>query len=220
MLYPSNLEKKINFKKIKELLKAECSSSLGMEYVDKVAFSSDPKLVNKLLDQTQEFLDILISGESFPASNFTNLNPYLEKAKLEGAFLDQEEFHEVKLSLNTLQGCIKFFSKYGESYPALSQLLGLVLDLDLGLLKAIELVVDEKGQIRSNASKELQLIRNQIIYEEGRLRKVMDRIFKEARAKGLTPEDSAITIRSGRMVIPVAAENKRKLRGFIHDESA
>lgn len=220
MLYPSNLEKKINFKKIKELLKAECSSSLGMEYVDKVAFSSDPKLVNKLLDQTQEFLDILISGESFPASNFTNLNPYLEKAKLEGAFLDQEEFHEVKLSLNTLQGCIKFFSKYGESYPALSQLLGLVLDLDLGLLKAIELVVDEKGQIRSNASKELQLIRNQIIYEESRLRKVMDRIFKEARAKGLTPEDSAITIRSGRMVIPVAAENKRKLRGFIHDESA
>jgi DNA mismatch repair protein MutS2 len=66
----------------------------------------------------------------------------------------------------------------------------------------------------------LQLIRAQIIYEEGRLRKVMDRIFKEARAKGLTPEDASMTIRGGRLVIPVAAENKRKLRGFIHDESA
>lgn len=220
MLYPSNLEQKINFQKIKELLKEECSSTLGAQFVDKVAFSSDIKLVTKLLDQSQEFLDILVSGESFPASNFTNLNPYLEKAKLEGAFLDQDEFHEIKLSLQTLKGCLTFFSKFGEEYPALSQLLGLVMDLDLGLLKAIELIIDEKGIMRSNASRELQLIRNQIIFEEGRLRKVMDRIFKEARGKGLTPEDSSITIRSGRMVIPVAAENKRKLRGFIHDESA
>jgi DNA mismatch repair protein MutS2 len=220
MQYPSNLDQKINFIKIKELLKEECSSPLGQEYVDKVSFCSDFKLVSKLLDQTEEFLNILISGESFPSSNFTNMTPFLEKAKLEGAFLDQEEFYEVKLALQTLKGCISFFQKNGEQYPALSNLLGLLLDLDLGLLKAIDQIIDEKGKIRSNASKELQLIRNQLIYEESRLRKVMERIFKDARAKGLTPEDSAMTIRGGRMVIPVAAENKRKLRGFIHDESA
>ena len=220
MLYPSNLEQKINFVKIKDQLKEECTSALGQEYVDKIAFSSDFKLVNKLLDQTEEFLSILISGEVFPSSNFTNLTPYLEKAKLEGAFLEQDEFYEVKLALQTLKSCIVFFQKNGELYPALSQLLGLVLELDLGLLRAIDQIIDEKGKVRSNASKELQLIRNQLIYEESRLRKVMERIFKDARAKGLTPDDAAMTIRGGRMVIPVAAENKRKLRGFIHDESA
>ncbi|GMQ29371.1 endonuclease MutS2 [Algoriphagus confluentis] len=220
MLYPSNLEQKINFVKIKEQLKEECTSPLGQEYVDKIAYSSDFKLVNKLLDQTEEFLSILISGEVFPSSNFTNLTPYLEKAKLEGAFLEQDEFYEVKLALQTLKSCIVFFQKNGELYPALSQLLGLVLELDLGLLRAIDQIIDEKGKVRNNASKELQLIRNQLIYEESRLRKVMERIFKDARAKGLTPEDAAMTIRGGRMVIPVAAENKRKLRGFIHDESA
>ncbi|WP_026953450.1 endonuclease MutS2 [Algoriphagus mannitolivorans] len=220
MLYPSNLEQKINFVKIKEHLKEECTSSLGQEYVDKVSFSSDYNLVGKLLDQTSEFLDILISGEIFPSSNFTNLNPFLEKAKLEGAFLDQEEFYEVKMALQTLKSCVVFFQKNGEQYPALSNLLGLLLDLDMGLLKVIDQIIDEKGKIRSNASKELQLIRTQLLYEETRLRKVMERIFKDARAKGLTPEDAAMTIRGGRMVIPVAAENKRKLRGFIHDESA
>ena len=220
MLYPSNLDQKINFVKIKELLKAECTSSLGQEYVDKVAFSSDFNLVQRLLDQTEEFKKILISGEIFPSSNFTNLNPFLEKAKIPGAFLDQEEFYEVKLALQTLRGCVVFFQKNGESYPTLSALLGLLLDLDMGLLRVIDQVIDEKGKIRSNASKELQLIRTQLLYEEGRLRKVMERIFKDARAKGLTPEDASMTIRGGRMVIPVAAENKRKLRGFIHDESA
>ncbi len=220
MLYPSNLEHKINFVKIKELIKSECTSALGMEYVDRITFSSDYRLVSKLLDQTEEFRQILVSGEIFPSSNFTNLNPFLEKAKLENAFLDEEEFYEVKLSLHTLRGCISFFKKYGEQYPVLSQLLGLLMDLDLGLLKDIDLVIDEKGKMKSTASRELQLIRNQVIFEEGRLRKVMERVFKEARGRGLTPEDSAITIRGGRMVIPVLAENKRKLRGFIHDESA
>lgn len=220
MFYPSNLEQKINFLKIKDLLKDECTSSLGKEYVDRMAFSSDYNLVTKLLDQTEEFRRIIISGELFPSSHFTNLTPYLEKAKLEGAFLDEEDFFELKGALLTLKGCISFFQKNSEFYPVLSQLLGLLIDLDLGLLKAIDAIIDEKGKIRSNASKELQLIRAQIIYEEGRLRKVMDRIFKEARAKGLTPEDASMTIRGGRLVIPVAAENKRKLRGFIHDESA
>ncbi|KAI9550157.1 MutS protein like protein 4 [Daphnia sinensis] len=185
-----------------------------------MAFSSDYNLVTKLLDQTEEFQKIIISGEIFPSSNFTNLTPYLEKAKLEGAFLDEEDFHEIKGALLTLKSCISFFQKNAEIYPVLSQLLGLLLELDLGLLKTIDVIIDEKGKMRSNASKELQLIRAQIIYEEGRLRKVMDRIFKEARAKGLTPEDASMTIRAGRLVIPVAAENKRKLRGFIHDESA
>ncbi|WP_026969423.1 endonuclease MutS2 [Algoriphagus terrigena] len=220
MLYPSNLDQKINFVKIKDLLKAECTSSLGRDFVDKVSFSSDFNLVQRLLDQTDEFMKILISGEIFPSSNFTNLNPYLEKAKLPGAFLDQEEFYEVKLALQTLRSCVVFFQKNGEAYPTLSALLGLLIDLDMSLLKGIDLIIDEKGKMRSNASKELQLIRTQLLYEEGRLRKVMERIFKDARAKGLTPEDAAMTIRGGRLVIPVAAENKRKLRGFIHDESA
>jgi len=220
MLYPSNLEQKVNFIKIKELLKGECTSSLGQGYVDQITFSKDFGLVQRLLDQTEEFRQLLLAGEPFPSSHFTNLNPYLEKAKLEGAFLEQDEFQEIKLALHTLQSCISFFQKFGDSYPTLKALLGLLLDLDLKLLREIDQVLDEKGKLRSNASKELQLIRTQLLYEESRLRKVMERVFKEARAKGLVPDDSAMTIRGGRMVIPIAAENKRKLRGFIHDESA
>uniref|UniRef100_UPI004048C5B6 endonuclease MutS2 n=1 Tax=Algoriphagus sp. TaxID=1872435 RepID=UPI004048C5B6 len=220
MLYPSNLEQKVNFIKIKELIKAECTSSLGQGFVDQITFSKDFGLVQRLLDQTEEFRQLLLAGEPFPSSHFTNLNPYLEKAKLEGSFLEQDEFQEIKLALQTLQLCISFFQKFGESYPTLKALLGLLLDLDLKLLREIDQVLDEKGKLRSNASKELQLIRIQLLYEESRLRKVMERVFKEARAKGLVPDDSAMTIRGGRMVIPIAAENKRKLRGFIHDESA
>jgi DNA mismatch repair protein MutS2 len=219
MLYPKNIEEKINFTKIRELLKEECSGPLGVDFVQKMSFSKDPNLVAKLLTQTDEFKKIIESGELFPSSNFTNIYPYLEKARIEYNFLYEEEFHEIRLSLFTLSRCIDFFRDHEEDYPNLFQLLGLV-NLDNTLLKAIERIIDEKGKVRNNASQELSLIRSQILYEENRLRKVLDRIFREAKAKGLTPEDASVTIRGGRMVIPVLAENKRKIKGFIHDESA
>lgn len=219
MLYPGNLESKINFDKIKNLIKEECTSSLGTDFVSKVAFSKDIQLVNRLLDQTEEFRQILLSGENFPASNFLNIYPYLNKSKVEGTFLYEEEFQEIRMSLITLRGCVDFFNKFQEEYPQLFQLLGMV-SLDNTLLRAIERVLDEKGKIKNNATKELSLIRSQIIYEESRLRKVLDSIFRSAKAKGYTPEDASITIRGGRMVMPVLAENKRKIKGFIHDESA
>src|SRR5690554_709624 len=219
MLYPVNLESKINFDKIKALIKEACSSSLGSDFVEKIAFSKDIRLVSRLLDQTEEFRQILLSGETFPASNYLNIFPYLNKAKVAGTFLYEDEFHEIRLSLITLRACVDFFSKFQEEYPQLFQLLGMVT-LDQTLLRAIERVLDEKGKIRNNATKELSLIRSQIIYEESRLRKVMDSVFRLAKSKGYIPDDASITIRGGRMVMPVLAENKRKIQGFIHDESA
>lgn len=219
MLYPQNVEEKISFTKIRELLKEECSGPLGIQFVDKMSFSKDLSLVSRLLEQTDEFKKIIGSGELFPSSNYTDANPYLDKARIEGSFLDQEEFHEIRLSLFTLSRCIEFFKDHEEAYPSLFALLGLVA-LDNTLLRAIERILDEKGKIRNNASQELSLIRSQILYEENRLRKVLDRIFREAKSKGMTPDDASITVRGGRMVIPVLAENKRKIKGFIHDESA
>jgi DNA mismatch repair protein MutS2 len=219
MLYPVNLENKINFDKIKELIREECSSSLGADFVGKIAFAKDIHLVNRLLDQTEEFRQIILSGESFPASNYLNIFPYLQKSKVEGTFLYEDEFQEIKLSLITLRGCVDFFDKYKEDYPQLFLLLGMV-SLDNTLLRAIERMLDEKGKIKNNATKELGLIRSQIIYEESRLRKVLDTVFRAAKAKGYIPEDATVTIRGGRMVMPVLAENKRKIKGFIHDESA
>jgi len=218
-IYPSNLEQKINFDKIKDLIKAYCTSTLGTDFVDKITFSRDPRLIQRLLDQTEEFRKVLVSGEMFPASNFINIHPYLDKARVEGTFLYEDEFHEIKLGLSTLAACVDFLKSHESEYPQLFELLGMVND-DRTLIRAIDRVMDEKGKIRNNATAELSMIRNQLIYEENRLRKVLEGVFRAAKAQGLTPDDAAITIRSGRMVMPVLAEYKRRIKGFIHDESA
>ena len=52
------------------------------------------------------------------------------------------------------------------------------------------------------------------------MRKLADQIFRDAVGSNWVPEGALPTIRDGRVVIPIHAEHKRKLKGFIMDESA
>lgn len=73
--------------------------------------------------------------------------------------------------------------------------------------------------MKDNASPELQSIRRQLVSQENDLRKKLDSILRNARSNGWVSDDFSLTLRNGRMVIPLAAEHKRKIKGFIHDES-
>ncbi|MBX2840470.1 MAG: Smr/MutS family protein, partial [Flammeovirgaceae bacterium] len=81
-------------------------------------------------------------------------------------------------------------------------------------------VIDEKGVMRDNASPELSRIRQRINSEQNNLRKKLDQILRNFKSLGIAKDGVSATIREGRMVIPIGAEYKRKVKGFIHDTSA
>jgi DNA mismatch repair protein MutS2 len=221
MLYPKNIEQKIGFDSVRELLRQHCSSSLGTAFVDKIKFSTSFDQVAKLCRQTEEFRQILISQEPFPSAGFLDVQEQLDKARIEGTFLLEEEFQDLKLSLQTLFSARAFFEpeERQRDYPLLAELSG-AIRLDKSLLHSIDAKIDDKGHLRNNASRELMQIRQALNSEQQRARRVLDQAMRNARSKGYTPEDVSLTIRGGRMVIPVLAEHKRKIKGFIHDESA
>jgi DNA mismatch repair protein MutS2 len=219
MLYPDNLEQKIGFDQVRQLLRQCCLSSLGTSFVDKIRFTDDVGLLNKLLGQTREFMHILASGEAFPSSNFLPFDKQLDKARLEGAYLQEEELHGLRLSLQTIAACLRFFKGREEQYPQLTEL-GVAIWLDARLLLDIERVLDENGRLRDNASPELQKIRRTLIAEQTRARRTLDSILRTAISAGYAEEGSSLTIRNGRLVIPLPAEHKRRIRGFVQDESA
>ena len=219
MLYPKNIEQKVGFDKIRQILSDLCLSSLGEFYLEKLRFSDDYELISKLTKQTQEFKQILEFDEPFPAQNFLDAKPALQKANIEGVFLSEEEFFELKISLQAVQQCYLYLHNRSETYPSLAELLKLV-ELDKHLFKRLDQTIDERGKIRDTASPALQNIRKQIIAEQNNLRKTTDKILRQAKQAGWANEDAGLTIRAGRIVIPIATEHKRKLKGFIHDESA
>lgn len=219
MLYPKNLEEKLGFDKIRAILSENCESSLGRQFVSKIKFSSEKKSIDRWLEQTDEFTRIIQSSELFPNSNYIDVTTHLKKAQVENAFLSEDEFFDLLLVFKTADKCLDFFREKHEEYPELAQLTHPIL-WNEDLLWSLERKFDERGKLKDNASDLLYEIRKGIHTEQQRLRKVLDGILKKAQKEGFTPDDVSVTIREGRMVIPVLVEHKRRIRGFIHGESA
>lgn len=219
MVFPSEFELKLGFDQIRHRLKNYCLSPLGIRLVDEMDFSTDFTAIQTLLKQNLEFKLILEKGDEFPASNYSDPTEYFKTAAVEDSFLEEDAFHTILLSLQTILACRKFLVTNQEPYPELFKLTQPV-SISLELVKAIESKFDDKGQVRDNASAELGKIRKRIRDEQFRVKRLVDQIFRQAVGHGWVPEGSSTTIRDGRLVIPVLAEHKRKLSGFIMDESA
>ncbi|WP_419800381.1 endonuclease MutS2 [Mucilaginibacter sp.] len=218
MIYPKNSEDKLGFTEIKQLIKAKCLSIMGQEMVDKIQVMINFDQIQKFLRQTAEFKSILMGDTALPISNFHDLKTLAKKARLEGAFLSEDEFFQVQQSLMTVFAVLAYFNDRAGLYPNLEALFE-HLPIEKNILKAIDQILDTKGKIRPNASRELQDITSAIAQAEQAARKTIEQIFKNAGNNGWTA-DGSLTVRDGRLCIPLLAENKRKLKGFIHDESS
>lgn len=221
MLYPKDLEQKLGFDRIRELLNDLCLSPLGQAFVQKIRFSENFAVIDKLTRQTAEMKEILVeaTGE-FPAQNYLDATAALDKVRIEGMLLSLEEFFDLKLSLRTIRQILKFLADQEEGrFPFLRELAGNVT-VEKTVTDAIDRIIDDRGLMRDNASPELQDIRRRLIAEAVGVRKKLDSMLRHAKNSGWVGDDVSLTVRNGRMVIPISAEHKRKLKGFVHDESS
>ncbi|WP_158828550.1 endonuclease MutS2 [Mucilaginibacter lacusdianchii] len=218
MLYPQNSADKLGFTEVKELIKAHCLSTMGQQMVDKIQVMNNYDQIRKFLSQAHEFKNILQNDAALPINHFFDIKALANKARIEGAFLLEDEFFQIQISLATVFAVIGYFNEREGQYPNLEALFE-HLPIEKAILKKIDLVIDQKGKIRPNASRDLMEITSGIAKAEQDARRKIDQIFKSATSNGWTA-DGTLTVRDGRLCIPLLAENKRKLKGFIHDESA
>jgi DNA mismatch repair protein MutS2 len=218
MIYPDNCLERLGFNEIRQLIYKHCLSPMGQYMVGKMQVITKFDQINKFLRQTKEFKNILENQEPLQISSFFDIKILAEKTRVEGSYLTEEEVFQIYLSLQTVFSVLRFFEERKDVYPNLEALFE-HLPVEKNILKKIETVLDPKGKIKPNASSKLQEIIGDIAKGEQEVRKRMDVIYKQAVASNWVA-DGSLTVRDGRICIPILAENKRKLKGFIHDESA
>jgi DNA mismatch repair protein MutS2 len=219
MIYPDAFEQKLGFDQIRNKLKSYCLSHAGEEWVDRMRFSSEFSFIKALLKQNLEFRMILEKGEAFPDRHFFDPAEWLRKVALEGNWLEADEFLHMAYSLETIVACRLFLSKNAELYPELYKLSAPVV-ITNDLSNRVFATIDDKAVVRDSASPELASIRKRLRDEKSRIRKLTDQIFRAAVGEQWVPDGALPTIREGRVVIPILAEHKRRMKGFILDESA
>lgn len=220
MIYPRNFEQKIGFDIIREKLKANCLSSRGQYFVDKIRFTKDFDIVKRLIDQVEEFRQILLFAESFPSQDYLDLSSELNRIQIPGTIIEIEALFDLKSSIKTILDILLFFKKSEEEDYRNLKVLAQDIYIDNLISKKIDSIVDKKGEILDSASPELKEIRQKQRKKHTLIDRKISENLKNAKHQGWTNNDVEATLRNGRLVIPVAATYKRKLRGFIHDESA
>ncbi len=220
LVYPETFEVKIGFDKIRELLKGRCLSDLGKELVDEIRFVSDFDRLKEDLSLVNEFVFILREMENFPTSYYFDLRESLAKIRVEGRFLEVQELFDLKRSLETISGIVRFLKQTKDKqFPCLKRLLSNVQVYPY-VIERIDAILNKYGKIKDNASPELARIRKELISKQSGVSKRLHAILKKAQDDGLVEEDASVAIRDGRAVIPVASAFKRKLNGIVHDESS
>ncbi len=224
MIYPENFEEKTGFDRIRQMLSDNCLSSLGRKEVEDIRFLTKQADIEKLQNQTEEFRQILLLGELFPASNYYDPEKIFSHLRPEETFIEPEDMLELKRSLETIRKIISFLRQKNKEEDSLKYpwLFALTegLELDPGIIKRIEAIIDEKAVVKSNASPRLSKIRQSKQELEVKANRKISQVMNQGKSQCWIDQDIELALRNGRQVIPVSASSKRRIRGFIHDQSA
>jgi len=175
---------------------------------------TDPVIVSRLLDETEQALSLLVfkgkPGFSAPDGVINSV----DRAE-KGAMLTMPEL----LNIASLLRAVSSVKKYpeGKDVPALEPYFSSLIDAR-GLAEEIGMKIIGEDQMADDASTELYRIRRDIRRAEQSVRETLSSITLGENAKYL--RDAVVTIRSGRYVIPVRAEHKNDIKGLVHDSSS
>jgi len=220
VIFPVNFEQKTGFDTIRLMLREACLSEPGRNLVDEIKPAFSLKIISHTISQTEELRQILLFEQHFPSQDYIDMSGEIKRISTEGSYVEPDALLDLKLSLNTILSLLAFAKTERErSYPLLKELASDIF-IDTSIVMRINQIVSEKGLIRDDASTELLRIRKAIISKQGTIQSRISKSLATAKREGWAQSNAEIVIRNGRLVIPLPAVNKRKIKGFVHDESA
>lgn len=217
-MFPADIEKKTGFDAVREMLMANCLSPMGKNMAGRLSFSTHLPSLNLWLEQASEFRRLLEEEDTFPGQHYHDLGTVIQKLGVEGLYLDGYELLKVLEVIGLMERILGYFNKRKNKFPALEQLFQ-DLKVNKRIIQLISPVIDQKGEVKSSASPALQKLTEAVSKADLSIHKQLNAIFKHAKDSGWAGE-TGLSVREGRLVMPILAEHKRKIRGLVHDASA
>ena len=216
----SRLEQKLGFDRMRKAIADRCSTSYAADKVSEERFSSDADEIRRRLLLTDEMRLIVMFEESFPSNGFIDCLGFLKPLAQPLSGIDLLSLRKLKTMLETLSKIISFFDGIKDGiYPNLKKMSAGIMQFP-EIRRRIDTILDRFGDVKDTASDELFEIRRSMKEKENAISRRIASVLKRAQEEGIVDSDASISMRDGKMLIPVPAGNKKKIQGFIYDESA
>jgi DNA mismatch repair protein MutS2 len=195
-------------------LSTYAATKLGARAARNIALPSSQIQSEHLLAQTKEVYELenrLDNGISF--EGIVDFGDSLERAELKGILAGDE-----LLAIATTLAGIRNLRRLIDKHPDLEILNELVADLRTypELEQEIHRCIDERGQVTDRASEKLGDIRNSLRQNRSQITQKLQNIIQ---VKGNALQETIVTQRGDRFVIPVKAPQKDAIPGIVHDTS-
>ncbi len=214
------LESKIGFDKIRRIVSDRCLTDYAAARVAEEEFSTERDVIEARLALTDEMRLIMMFEESFPTTGYIDAIPFLEPLQKAGSSIDLLSLGKLKTAIDTTRRLLHFFAGVKDGiYPRLKRMASRINSFP-EVQRRIENIIDKYGDIKDSASDRLLELRGAIRGREASLSKRAGAVLRKAQEDGIADSDASVNIRDGKFLIPVNASAKRKLPGFVYDESA
>ena len=214
------LEQKIGFDRVRQIISDRCSTSYAAERTADERFCTNPAEIRRRLLLTDEMRLIMMFEDGFPSGGFIDCIDFLKPLERSSSSIDLLSLRKLRTMLDTLRKVTAFFNSVkDEVYPNLKKMSAGILSFP-EVHRRIDNIIDRYGEVKDTASDELYDIRKSLREKEGAISRRMSAILKKAQEEGIVDADAGVSIRDGKMLIPVSAANKKRIAGFIYDESA
>ncbi|MCX4334304.1 MAG: Smr/MutS family protein [Bacteroidales bacterium] len=216
----TRLEQKLGFDRIRKMISDRCSTEYASGRVYGELFSSDRNEIRRRLLLTDEMRLIMMFEESFPGNGYIDCLSFLKPLENPSSNIDLVSLRKLKTMLETLGKVVRFFEGIKDGvYPNLKKMTAPIIGFP-AVQQRIDGILDRFGDVKDTASDELYNIRRSLKDKEGAISRRISSILRKAQEDGIVDSDAGISMRDGKMLIPVSAANKRKIPGFIYDESS
>lgn len=207
----------LEFQKIIALLKEEAGSEMTRQLISELLPYTDKRVISEELRSTTEAVDLIVRKGPLPTGGIYDIVSSVEFAR-KGGTLTMKQLLQVHYNINIAARVISFMK--GNELPPLPLLRSLteLLVAMPRLADNIDRCILSEDEMSDNASSELRNIRRSIARQNDAIKNKLNHILNSADNRTYL-QDSIVTVRDGRYVIPVKAEHRARFPGIIHDQS-
>ncbi len=177
----------------------------------------DPDKIREENLIAKEAYDLSVRFGTPPFMNFRNICGSVTRAR-SGALISLRELLDIAGMLRQVKELSVWFAKCENTDTILGYYFSSLIPNDY-LLKKLENSITPEEEISDSASPELASIRRKKYRAGIKLRESLDKMVKNTSVQKCLQE-SNITIRDGRYVLPVKSECRNQIRGLVHDTSS
>lgn len=211
----------LEFDKIRDKLSGLCASELGREIADKLAPQSDFTSVSRMLKETSDSVDFILRRGNPPLGGLHDIRDSLKRVGI-GSALNPGELLRISDTLRAVRNLKNYSADADEKDGAESNHIGNLLSSltpNKRVEEKINMAVLSEEEISDNASVSLSNTRRQIKDLQNSIKDKLNSMIRSSKYRKIMQE-SIVTIRGDRYVVPVKSEFRNEVPGLVHDSSA